>query len=191
MSKPKLSRTKRIDDEKVKTATGKTWPQWFKILDKFPKDQTHTERAAWLYENYLKKDGRRHALNGAWWCQMVTVTYEQARGLREKHEAVGGFQVSASKTLPISVKVLYQWFVSPAKQKKWLDAEDFKITTATPSKSVRIRWKDGTRVDVGLIAKGPKKSSVALQHEKLKNAIVAKKQQEWWREQLEKLVVVV
>lgn len=172
----------RMRDAAVEKATGKTWPQWFKILDKFPKDKTHTERAQWLYDHHLKK---------GWWCQMVTVTYEQARGLRAKHEAPSGFQISASRTLPISVAQLYQWFTKPAKQKRWLDAKGFTITTATPGKSVRIRWHDGTRVDVGLYAQGPKKSSVQLQHEKLPNAKLAKRQQAWWRDQLLRLAAVI
>lgn len=169
-----------MSNEKVKAATGITWPEWFKILDKFPKNKTHKERAAWLYQHHLAK---------GWWCQMVAVSYELSRGLREKHQVVGDFQVSASKTLPISATKLYQWFVNPAKQKKWLDAKGFTITTATPAKSVRIKWSDGSRVDVDLYAKGPKKSTVALQHQKLKNAATAKKQKVWWRKQLENLVV--
>ena len=40
----------------------------------------------------------------SWWCQMVTVGYEQERGLREKHQKPDGYSVSASKTVAVPVK---------------------------------------------------------------------------------------
>ena len=170
-----------MTDASIKKATGKTWPQWFTLLDKLPKDATHTERARWLYEKYLPQ---------GWWCQKVVVIYELSRGFRKKHQVVGGFQVSASKTLPISVNQLYQWWKNPTKRHHWLRSK-LTITTAQPGKSVRIKWPDGSRVDVNLYAKGSKKSMVALQHEKLPNSRIAKQRQAWWKAQLEKLARVV
>ena len=34
-----------------------------------------------------------------WWSQMVTVGYEQARGLRVKHQKKSGFEISATRTI--------------------------------------------------------------------------------------------
>lgn len=60
----------------------KKWNQWFAILDKAgAKKMTHQEIVKFL--------NSQHDV-GPWWQQMVTVTYEQARGLREKHEKPGG-----------------------------------------------------------------------------------------------------
>ncbi len=44
---------------------------------------------------------------GPWWCQMVAVTFEQARGLREKHQKPGGYEISASKTVATPLQDLF------------------------------------------------------------------------------------
>lgn len=43
-----------------------------------------------------------------WWSQMVTVTYEQERGLREKHQKADGYSVSASRTFEVPINILYK-----------------------------------------------------------------------------------
>jgi hypothetical protein len=165
-----------MSDAKVQAATGKTWPQWFKILDKFPKDKTHKERAEWLWDNHLQK---------GWWVQMVVVVYEQARGLRQVHETAGGFQVSASKTLPIPIGKLYSWWTT--KRSSWLDAKGIVVTSATKNKYVHLEMADGTKVDVGFYAKAKGRSIVAVEHRKLKSAAASKKMKVWWGGQLELL----
>src|SRR4030065_2984276 len=68
----------KIGDEAVQAKTGKNWQGWFAVLDKaHAKKMNHTEIATYLYEKQ-KLD--------SWWAQMVAVTYEQTRGLRQKHE---------------------------------------------------------------------------------------------------------
>ena len=50
----------------VKKATGKTWKQWFAILDRGKSStKKHKEIAAWLSAKYPDV--------GGWWCQMFTV----------------------------------------------------------------------------------------------------------------------
>jgi hypothetical protein len=67
-----------MSDEAVEAKTGKTWSRWFKHLDAAgARKMTHQEIVAHLRD---KHDVR------PWWQQMVAVTYEQARGLREIHE---------------------------------------------------------------------------------------------------------
>lgn len=169
-----------ISDAAVEKATGRTWPQWFKILDKFPKDKTHTERARWLYDHHLK---------GGWWCQMVTVTYEQARGLRQQHETASGFQVSGSRTVPISVKKLYDWWTT--KRSRWLPSQGVQVSSATPDKYLHLDWPDGTRVDVNFWPKGKSKSMVQIQQRKLKTAAAGKKMKAWWKARLDELANLV
>jgi len=67
--------TRIISDEAVRKATGKSWQDWFRILDKFDrKAKGHKLTAKYLYTDY--------GLSG-WWSQMVTVRYEWEHGLRE------------------------------------------------------------------------------------------------------------
>jgi hypothetical protein len=66
-----------ISSEAVKAKTGKDWPEWFAILDAADAQKmSHKEIVALLAEKYQV---------GSWWQQMVTVTYEQGRGLRDRH----------------------------------------------------------------------------------------------------------
>jgi len=58
-----------MSDEAVKAKTGKTWKQWFALLDKAGAQKlTHKAIVKYLSEKQNV---------GPWWCQMVTVTYEQ------------------------------------------------------------------------------------------------------------------
>ncbi len=95
MGSTRDGRPKTISDEAVKRATGKRWQEWFRLLDNAgAKARSHQEVVRLLHET--------HRLTSGWWCQMVTVTYEQARGRRVAGERVGsGFQVSVQKRLTI------------------------------------------------------------------------------------------
>ena len=65
-----------FSDEIVKERTGKSWKQWFAILDQWgAKGKGHPAIARYLNE--------RHDVT-SWWCQSITVRYEWERGLRKK-----------------------------------------------------------------------------------------------------------
>ena len=55
---------------------------------------------------------------------------------------------------------------------------------ATPEKSMRITWEDGTSVEVYFAAKGEKKSQVAIQHRKLAGKADVAKAKAYWGERL-------
>ena len=80
--------------EALQAATGRGWDEWFALLDAAgAAEWTHPQIVRWLTDE--------HAVP-AWWCQGVTVGFEQARGLRlPGQRADGSFEVSASKTLPL------------------------------------------------------------------------------------------
>jgi hypothetical protein len=64
----------KIGNDAVKAKTGKSWTQWFKILDRLdPKSNGHRHAVMSLYHKYK--------LN-PWWSQAVTIRYEWERGLR-------------------------------------------------------------------------------------------------------------
>jgi hypothetical protein len=170
--------TLSMSDAVVKKATGRNWVQWFRVLDHFPKSKAHAERAQWLYDHHLKK---------GWWCQMVTVTYEQAQGLRAKHETTEGWQVSGSKTVPISVSKLYDWWVSAKKRGQWLPKKDFRVTSATKDKYLHLDWPGDTKVDINFWPKGAKKTLVQVQHRKLPTAAAGRVMKVFWKAKLDRL----
>lgn len=174
MSKPALN----VSDEAVKNATGKTWPQWFKLLDKAGcKTKPHKEIARWVFEH--------HKISG-WWSQMVTVCYEQSRGMRQLHEAADGFQASGNKTIHVPVTVLFEAFVDERRRKAWA-GDSLHLRKATKPKSARFDFDGGSLVGVNFYAKGPGKSSVSLDQRKLKDAKAAAKAKKFWAEKLRTL----
>ena len=172
-----------ISPSAVKRAPGKEWKDWLRILDRAgARTMDHATIAQWL--------SKKHPGIGGWWSQMVTVGYEQARGLRVKHQTADGFKVSASKTVAAPVAKLYETFFEPRLRKKWLDAPGFTIRTATINKSMRVVLPDGTTVNANFYAKG-EKSQVALEHAKLPDAAAAKERKAYWAENLGRLPKVV
>ena len=167
----------RVSDERVKDETGKTWNQWFSLLDKWgAKKKKHREIARYLMDE--------REVPG-WWAQSITVYYERERGMRLKHQRPDGFSVSASKTIAVPVDVLFEAFVEDAERKRWLPDASMSLRTAQPGRSARFDWEDGlTRVVVGFEERGPSKSMVGLAHEKLPDADEAETMKAMWRERL-------
>jgi uncharacterized protein YndB with AHSA1/START domain len=172
--------TARMSDDAVRAKTGKTWPEWFAVLDAAGcRKMTHQEIVACLRD--------QHGL-GPWWQQMVTVGYEQERGLREKHEKPDGYSISASRTIAVPLADLYGAWHDKRKRGRWLSDDDFTVRKATANKSLRITWGDGTTsVEVNFVPKGEAKSQVAVQHDKLADAKAAERQKVYWREALDRL----
>lgn len=130
----------RMSDAAVEKRTGKIWQQWFTILDRAgAKKKSHKEISEYLYD-------KLHVPR--WWSQMIALTYEQGRGLREKHQKTDGYAVNASKTFDVPIGVLYGHWSDAKLRSKWLK-EKFEIRKETKNKSMRISWADGrTSVDV-------------------------------------------
>ena len=167
-------KTSGIGDDAVRAKTGKTWAQWGAILDRAGcKDMTHKEIAAWVLERYPDI--------GGWWAQSVTVGYEQSRGMRVKHEKVGGFEVAVSKTVNVPIEALYRAWKNDRSRQRWLP-EAIVMRKATVNKSMRITWTpDETHLNVYFYDKGSGKSQVSVQHIKLKSAQDAERRKKYWR----------
>jgi len=168
-----------ISTAAVEKATGKDWAQWCRLLDKDgAMKMPHKEIAQLLVGKYAV---------GAWWSQMVTVGYEQARGLRKPHETSRGFQASASRTINVSLSKLFNSWSSSAERAFWLKPAALNISKETPGKSMRVIWPDNTRVEINFYAKGPAKSQVALRHNKLKSEADVATAKEFWTTALDRL----
>ena len=168
-----------ISDAAVKKATGKPWTDWLAWLDKAgAKKMPHSEIALLLH--------RKHKLTG-WWSQMLTVGYEQARGLRVKHQKTDGFEISVSKTIAVPVDRAFAAWKDAALREKWLPRTPLTVRKATPHKSIRITWGDGTNLSVNFWPKGSLKCQVVPQHAKLAEAEDAERMKLYWGEKLEAL----
>lgn len=178
--KAAVTRAAGVSSVAVRSRTGKTWDQWFALLDDAgAAKMTHKEIVAHLV--------KRHGVD-PWWQQMVTVAYEQARGLRQPHQTTTGFEVSRSMTLAVPVSRLYRVWHDARQRARWLKAKGYTIRKTTPRKTIRITWNDAaTAVDVYFIAKDKGKSQVTVQHRKLASAKEVERMRDYWGVALERL----
>jgi hypothetical protein len=168
----------------VLKATGRAWEEWLQVLDRAgARRLPHKEIALLL--------SRRFSVPN-WWSQMVTVGYEQARGLREAHQTAAGFSANASRTVGAGLARLYTAWSDPALRERWLPGAPLEVTRSTDGKSMRMRWTRGdSRVEVDFYAKGPDKSMVAVQQNKLASAAAVARQKTFWTEALGRMKTLV
>jgi uncharacterized protein YndB with AHSA1/START domain len=179
-TKPKEEKQGGIGNAAVRVRTGKTWNEWFKMLDAAgARDLTHREIVALV--------GRDDSVN-RWWQQMVTVTYEQGRGLRARHQRSDGFEVSKSKTVSAPVGRVYRAWTERAMRQRWLPNVELRVRATRPNKALRFTWVDGrTVVAVSFDAAGGRKSRLTVQHGKLPSEATADRMQRFWGGALERL----
>src|SRR5687767_6354338 len=101
-----------VGDEALKKRTGRGWVEWIEIIDRAGgSDLDHKGIVALL--------AGLHPELGGWWTQMVTVGYEQAKGKREINQTPEGYQLGASKTVPVPLAALYQAWIDQASRQRW------------------------------------------------------------------------
>jgi uncharacterized protein YndB with AHSA1/START domain len=178
-------KAKRTSDEAVRRATGRGQDEWFALLDAWgAAAHQHCDIAAWIMQE--------HDVDN-WWAQTLTVNYELARRLREpRGTRKGTFAITASTTIGVTVKQVYDAFIDPAVREHWLPGARVRGRTSQPGRSARFDWEAGdTRVNVGFTAKGTGTSQVALRHERLPNAKAAEEMRAYWRERLKALTALM
>lgn len=180
----KTSRLAGVGAGAVMKATGRAWDEWLALLDKAgARKLAHKEIALML--------SRRYSVPG-WWSQMISVGYEQARGLRLPGQKADGFSATASKTVAAGLPELYAAWSDPVRRARWLPGAPLEVSGATEGKSIRMRWTlGGSRVVVGFASKGAGKSVVALEHGQLRDAAAAAAQKVFWSEALSRLKAFV
>jgi uncharacterized protein YndB with AHSA1/START domain len=164
----------------VRKATGRGWDDWFRILDHWGGTRhTHTEIARHVATD-IGVDG--------WWAQSVTVGYERARGMRAEHQRPDGFSVDVSKTMPVGAERVHRAFVQARQRNRWLERGTLTLRTATQPRSARFDFRDdSSRVAVFVTSKGPARSTVSIQHERLADATAVKRMRAFWKERLAEL----
>ncbi len=180
---PPASQYARIagtSDESLRAETGCNWERWVWALDKVKASHwPHREIAQYVHEKY-KVDG--------WWAQTVTVGYERIRGLRERGQRRSGeYQATKSRTMPVSLTKLFRAFSLPRLRSQWLPGVTLVVRKATPNKSIRITWEDGSSVEAGFSSKARSKAQVQVQHGKLPSKEAATRMKQYWTERLDAL----
>ena len=174
----RLAEIAGMSNEAVTKRTGADWAEWVRRLDaadamKMP----HREIARHVADNYEVSD---------WWAQMVTVSYERVRGLRDvgQRRSTGTYDANKSKTFPVPIAELYRAFSLKRTRQRWLPEVELNIRRANRDKSMRITWDDGTSVSVYFWPKSDAKSQVQIQHGKLASKEEVERRKAFWGERL-------
>jgi hypothetical protein len=123
-----------------------------------------------------------------WWAQKITILFEHARGLRQKHETQNGYQITVSRTFLFPAGKLFKMWHDKKTRGKWLIDDALTIRTAAANKTLRGSWSNGkTRVEVGFYPKGQSKCQVVVRHTKLGSSADASRTKRFWSEALDRL----
>lgn len=168
-----------ICDAAVRKATRKGWGEWFDLLDAAgAREMTHQQIVAVV----------TRFEPAAWWQQMITVAYEQARGLRERHQRDDGFAANASKIIKAGVTRVFTAWAEDEVRSGWLDATGWHVRKTIPCKSLRITWIDGrTHLEVHLWPRGIGKTLVQVEHSRLPSLDDVQRFKAFWGVALERL----
>jgi uncharacterized protein YndB with AHSA1/START domain len=166
-------------DAAIRERTGRGWEEWFDTLDAMgAADLAHREIARWVA-------GQLDIDPLAWNAQAITMSYERARGGRQVGERADGFTVTASRTVAAPVERLYDAFADPAARAGWLPDAPLAERTATRPKRARYDWgDDGARVHVTFAARDDGRSTISVEHARLRDAAQAAELKAYWRERL-------
>ena len=186
-------------DADVKSATGKAWKDWYRLLDDAG-GPTPGRRAI------TSKLMEEHNLD-AWWAQTIAVEYERAKAVHERDGRPKGYAICVTKTIAASPEHVFDAFGDADVMKRWFgDAKtDFKeggafsttegsrgkYTKVTRPKTLRFAWDDddptaASTVELKLMPNG-KKVGLVLNHERIQSRAHADGLRAAWVAAIEKL----
>lgn len=187
-SAPKLARARDIarplagareSDTVIRAATGRSWAQWFRLLDRFDAAAAgHSATVRHLADEY---DCPR------WWRQRIAGAHAEARG--RLTPTARSLAANTSRTLSVSIDDLYRAWQGRAPG-KWLQTK-FKVQRANANRSLRLDWPDRTSVEIYFWAKGERRSQVNVMHRQLADAAQVATQKAFWSEALDKLQAIL
>lgn len=174
-------RETRIGDDAVKKRTGRTWQEWFSLLDAWgARERGHQATARHLHGE--------HGLSG-WWSQMVTVEYERSRGLREVGQRGDEYRVAVQRTVEASPEAVFAAWTDPSLLARWFtkravvdpraggryatsDGDRGRFLRVEPPTRLRFTWdhpdhSPGIVVEVTIRPKEPGRSVVRVEHTRL------------------------
>ena len=171
-------------DDKIRAGSGRTWDEWFRILDDWgATERTHRDIARWLSEE--------QGVPG-WWAQNVTVGYERARGMRARNQTTRGFEVSVQRTMRAPADRVSGAFTQARTRNRWLDRGSL---TSRPSKPRRAAAdfdaNDGSRVTIYLEERSSDSTTVLVSHSKLGGSGDVTARRVYWKERLAGLADLV
>jgi hypothetical protein len=168
-----------MTDAGIKAKTGHGWDYWFTALDKAGAAKLDHRAITVLLDKKFKP--------GPWWGQMIAVSYERARGIRAMNQNCSGdFSVNVSKVMPVDLDRLFKSVAEG--HRTWFPKGSFVESSQTKDKYFRGAWgKSGARLEINFYAKGPGKSQIVVQVNKLDGNEAVERERAAWRKAVAKL----
>jgi hypothetical protein len=171
-----------MTDEAVAARTGKTWGEWFAILDE--------AGGASLNRAGVTGVLAEHGVNAVF-RQMVAAAYERRQGGKTTAPKPGNFAVSVSRTVSATLLAAYGAWERPTRRKRFLD-EEISFANRTDGKTLRFGWKaDASRVAIAFVPRSKTRTHVTIEHEKLKTKADATRMETYWTEALDRMQALV
>src|SRR5688572_12017177 len=168
-------------DEAIQKATGKTWAEWFAILDAAgARNMTHREITHWLYEQGYTE---------SMWGQCVAIGYEQAMGRREVgQDCYGQYFATGRRIFDGTLdSVLERWVAGTASMTTFGTAS----LAAPPKTSATAKWRywrasldDGSKVNVNISHTSGGRVLLQIDHRNVGNKAAVDAWKAYWKELL-------
>lgn len=160
----------------IRAATGRSWAQWFRLLDRFDVATAgHTATVRHLAEAHECP---------RWWRQRIAQAHAQLRGLSEPVRR--DLAANTSRTLSVAVEDLYRAWRGRGPS-KWLLGARLKIVRANENRSLRLDWEGNTSVEIYFWSKGERRSQVNVMHRQLASAAEVAQMKQFWTRALDQL----
>ena len=189
---PRVPRGELSNKTAIKS-TGHDLEYWFKVLDRFGKVNGHTKAAEFLSSEHKVQ---------AWHAQMITVTWERSRGLRQENQScTGTFQVSVSRSIPASPDWIAHFINDAKARKEWLKTSSPALRKAMEEAfandkrmemkkagyaRMRYKWLSSV-VELRVYGKPGLKSSIVADSSELPDADVVAVRREAFAQALDRL----
>ena len=175
-----------MSDEAVAARTGKTWGEWFAILDDAGASQMENREI-------LELLGQHDV--GPVWRQMVMAGYQRRLGAKAnaaaKSAPAGSRVANISRTVSATLLAAYGAWERPTRRKRFLK-DEITFATRRDGKTLRFGWKpDASRVSIVFKPLSKTRTQVTIEHDKLKTAADVERMQVFWTEALDRMQALV
>lgn len=198
----KIEREPTISDAAVVEGTGKTFEEWFRIIDSWGgRERTHKEIASHLRIKHSASP---------WWAQEITVRYEKHIKRRVTGQTSSGlFQIGVSRTLPVGHNRAWE-LVTGTDAARAIVGEGagegitesssgvgengirYEVRVFKPLSHIRMRWKmedwgEDSTLQIRVIPKSARATTVTFHHENLESSRIRDQMRARWKDVLEQL----
>ncbi|MGD0575430.1 MAG: hypothetical protein ABSB61_08695 [Anaerolineales bacterium] len=121
---------------------------------------------------------------------MITVTYEQGRGLRQGHETDHGYPISWSRTLALPAFRLFEAGITPRARQLWMPGAKLVLGKTVRRKTIHAKWisRGTSDLEVRLMTRSRGRAQITVEHSRLTTLSSAARMKEYWAGSLASLV---